>query len=152
MKMGRGVNGTLVHVFRIFLSDSLCVWVGGGWGVGGGGALNRALKRLCLHAAATSSTQSHARALFLRATQISILTRLYPCAECAAHFRHLVATHPPTVSGRRELEQWMCDAHNIVNRALGKPTFNCSFVSARWGGVDCEDEQACSLDVGGRRR
>jgi len=47
-------------------------------------------------------------------------------------------------------------AHNIVNRRLGKPTFNCALVEARWAGMECEDGEGgstgCSLEVGRRRR
>lgn len=53
---------------------------------------------------------------------------------------------------RRELQLWMCEAHNAVNRSIGKPTFNCALVEARWGALDCEDEAACSLAVGAGSR
>lgn len=86
--------------------------------------------------------------------QIDILTRMYPCGECARHFRELVAASPPSVASRRDFSLWMCEAHNTVNRRLGKPTFNCALVEARWAGMGCEDEaggqDACSLEVGRR--
>lgn len=85
---------------------------------------------------------------------IDILTRMYPCGECARHFRELVAASPPSVASRRDFSLWMCEAHNTVNRRLGKPTFNCALVEARWAGMGCEDEaggqDACSLEVGRR--
>eukprot|EP00887_Chlorella_sp_A99_P002557 scaffold6.g2557.t1 len=84
---------------------------------------------------------------------VDILTRMYPCAECAAHFRALVAASPPDVGSRTALQRWMCEAHNGVNRRLGKPTFNCALVEARWGGLDCEEGDAgCSLALGARQR
>jgi mitochondrial FAD-linked sulfhydryl oxidase len=57
---------------------------------------------------------------------------------------------PPTVSSGPELQAWMCRAHNTVNRRLGKPTFNCDLVAARWAPLDCGDgaEAACDLTVG----
>ena len=86
--------------------------------------------------------------------QIDILTRMYPCGECARHFRELVAASPPSLASRHDFSLWMCEAHNTVNRRLGKPTFNCALVQARWAGMGCEDEagghDACSLEVGRR--
>jgi len=35
-------------------------------------------------------------------------------------------------SFRKEFAQWMCEAHNHVNRKLGKPDFDCSKVDQRW--------------------
>ena len=51
-----------------------------------------------------------------------------------------------------QLRQWMCEAHNAVNRSLGKPQFNCQFVDARWGGVECEHETACVLSGAHRQK
>ena len=82
--------------------------------------------------------------------QVNILTRIYPCAECAAHFKEVVRKYPPDVSSGLALQQWMCEVHNIVNERLGKPVFDCANVDARWGGVKCDDEDSCSLE--GRRR
>ena len=45
-----------------------------------------------------------------------------------------------------ELQRWVCEVHNTVNRGIGKASFNCDFVQARWGMLDCGDEMACSLD------
>lgn len=60
--------------------------------------------------------------------------------------------HPPSAASL-----FFVQAHNTVNRRLGKPTFNCALVESRWAGLECEDEDglghnACSLDVGRRRR
>ena len=81
---------------------------------------------------------------------------MYPCAECARHFGEVVASHPPRVASRADLELWTCEVHNVVNRSLGKPTFNCRLVGARWGALECGGEDggagnACALDLGGRR-
>ena len=80
--------------------------------------------------------------------QVDVLTRMYPCAECAKHFKQLVQDSPPAVGSRRGLQLWMCEAHNTVNRRLGKPTFNCALVDSRWGGLDCGDDEGCSLQLG----
>ena len=96
--------------------------------------------------------------------QILILTRLYPCRECAVHFAELVrsvpahavrrsclrltrpdSADPPTVASRADLSQWLCRTHNKVSARLGKPAFNCVRVGARWGLVACKDG-ACSLE------
>lgn len=85
---------------------------------------------------------------------IDILTRMYPCGECARHFREVVTAHPPQVASKHDFSLWMCRVHNVVNRSLGKPSFNCDMVASRWAGVGCDEEEACSLDVGavGSRR
>jgi len=76
---------------------------------------------------------------------IDIMTRMYPCGECAEHFSHVVKACPPRVDSRQEFSQWMCRVHNVVNRSIGKPEFNCSFVTSRWEGVDCDTPRGCSL-------
>lgn len=75
------------------------------------------------------------------------LTRIYPCADCAAHFKYVLKAHPPRVSNKGELQEWMCIIHNSVNRRLGKPAFNCNLASARWGALECDEEEACTLDL-----
>ena len=76
---------------------------------------------------------------------IDILTRMYPCGECAEHFTQVVRAHPPVVSSREEFSQWMCRVHNVVNRSIGKPEFNCRYISSRWQGVDCDTPSGCKL-------
>jgi FAD-linked sulfhydryl oxidase len=74
------------------------------------------------------------------AALMDILTRMYPCGECARHFSAVVAANPPKTGSKAEFSRWMCDVHNVVNRSLGKPTFNCDLVEARWAGVECDGE------------
>lgn len=69
------------------------------------------------------------------------------CARTGTHCR----ANPVRAASRRELQLWMCEAHNAVNRSIGKPVFNCALVEARWGALDCEHEAACSLSVGAAR-
>ncbi|KAI8352619.1 ERV/ALR sulfhydryl oxidase domain-containing protein [Mortierella sp. GBAus27b] len=57
---------------------------------------------------------------------IVLLSRLYPCGECAEHFQKLLKEHPPQTSSRAALSNWACAVHNIVNERLGKPDFDCS--------------------------
>ena len=70
-------------------------------------------------------------------TQIDVLTRIYPCGECASHFAVLVRARPPDTSSGPALRAWACEAHNAVNASLGKPAFNCRLVGARWAPLVC---------------
>lgn len=38
----------------------------------------------------------------------------------------------PRVEGREGLGRWMCEAHNEVNRKLGKREFECARWEERW--------------------
>lgn len=75
---------------------------------------------------------------------MAIMSRIYPCKECADHFREVLKTNPVQAGSGVDLAVWMCTVHNVVNRSLDKPPFPCQRVDARWGAVDC-DEGACSL-------
>eukprot|EP00775_Hariotina_reticulata_P008344 gene8344-8528_t len=81
---------------------------------------------------------------------IDSLTRIYPCADCAKHFEDLVRRDPPAVGSGQELSLWMCRTHNAVNRRLGKATFNCDLVTARWAPLDCDEHNSCDMAVGKR--
>lgn len=58
---------------------------------------------------------------------------------------------PPVVTSGDDLQQWMCRAHNAVNRSLGKPTFNCDVAAARWTPLDCDESNSCDMTLGRRR-
>lgn len=79
---------------------------------------------------------------------MAILSRVYPCKECAEHFKEILKANPVQADSGAELAQWMCQVHNVVNRSLDKPKFPCQRVDARWGALDC-NEGACDLQ--GRR-
>lgn len=70
------------------------------------------------------------------------LATLYPCGHCAEDFRAGIAERPPVVSSRAGLSVWMCEAHNRVNRLLGKEEFPCEIAKLyeRWrnGGARCD--------------
>ena len=69
------------------------------------------------------------------------LAALYPCPECAAHFRELLQAHPVDARDNRRLSQWLCAVHNLVNERLGKAQFPCDLDSLkeRWGKCGCFD-------------
>ncbi|XP_047950771.1 FAD-linked sulfhydryl oxidase ERV1-like [Salvia hispanica] len=75
---------------------------------------------------------------------MEILSRMYPCKECADHFKEVIRTNPVMAGSHDEFSQWLCYAHNVVNRSLGKVVFPCERVDARWGKLECE-QRACDL-------
>ncbi|KAE8153990.1 ERV/ALR sulfhydryl oxidase domain-containing protein [Aspergillus avenaceus] len=69
-------------------------------------------------------------------TFLKIFSRLYPCWVCADDFRTWMAEpsgrNEPRLAGRSDFGTWMCEAHNEVNRKLGKKEFDCRFWEERW--------------------
>ncbi|OKL56687.1 hypothetical protein UA08_07994 [Talaromyces atroroseus] len=67
---------------------------------------------------------------------LGLFSKLYPCWVCAEDFRSWIADpsgkNQPRLSSRAEFGQWMCEAHNAVNRKLGKKEFDCNFWEERW--------------------
>lgn len=63
---------------------------------------------------------------------IYLISRLYPCGECAGHFQKLLSENPPQVTSHDEFVGWLCKAHNIVNKRLGKPLIDCTKVDGMW--------------------
>ncbi|KAL2163596.1 hypothetical protein VTH06DRAFT_5654 [Thermothelomyces fergusii] len=59
-------------------------------------------------------------------TYIQLFARLYPCGDCAAHFRKLLQKYPPQTSSRNAAAGWACFVHNEVNKRLKKEEFDCS--------------------------
>ncbi|MCJ1443194.1 MAG: hypothetical protein MMC23_003692 [Stictis urceolatum] len=68
-------------------------------------------------------TEDEQTALF---SYIHLFARLYPCGECAGHFRQILAKFPPQVSSRNAAAAWGCHVHNEVNHSLNKKTFDCA--------------------------
>ncbi|KAJ5692492.1 ERV/ALR sulphydryl oxidase [Penicillium macrosclerotiorum] len=67
---------------------------------------------------------------------LKLFSKLYPCWVCADDFQTWMA-HPsgqnqPKLGGRKEFGWWMCEAHNEVNRKLGKKEFDCRLWEQRW--------------------
>ncbi|SCU98015.1 LAFA_0G14906g1_1 [Lachancea sp. 'fantastica'] len=63
---------------------------------------------------------------------MTIFSHVYPCWWCAKDFEKFIRENAPKVDSRDELGKWMCDAHNDVNRKLGKPIFDCNLWEKRW--------------------
>ena len=62
--------------------------------------------------------------------------------ECAEHFGKVLAKYPPQVSSRSAAAMWGCAVHNVVNKRLKKPEFNCEDIGDAY---DCgcgEEEQS----------
>ncbi|XP_004511174.1 FAD-linked sulfhydryl oxidase ERV1-like [Cicer arietinum] len=75
---------------------------------------------------------------------VQILSRMYPCKECADHFKEVLRSNPVQAGSHAEFSQWLCHVHNVVNRSIGKPVFHCERVDARWGKLECE-QKACEI-------
>ncbi|BDD62427.1 hypothetical protein MPDQ_007975 [Monascus purpureus] len=67
---------------------------------------------------------------------LTLFSRLYPCWVCADDFRIWMnepsGQNQPRLSSRQDFGTWMCEAHNAVNRKLGKKEFDCKFWEERW--------------------
>lgn len=63
---------------------------------------------------------------------VGLFSKLYPCWVCAEDFQGYIKKDVPKVASREDFGQWLCGAHNDVNRKLGKPEFDCSKWQERW--------------------
>ena len=68
-----------------------------------------------------------------------LFSKYYPCPDCAAHFRELLASHPIDAKDNRHLSVWLCKVHNEVNVQLGKAAFSCALedLAEKWGSCGC---------------
>jgi mitochondrial FAD-linked sulfhydryl oxidase len=67
-------------------------------------------------------------------TFLNVFSKVYPCWWCADDLQKWMQSegNEPKVGGREELGNWLCDAHNEVNKKLKKPIFDCREWKARW--------------------
>ncbi|KAI3640051.1 hypothetical protein MIR68_000929 [Amoeboaphelidium protococcarum] len=105
--------------------------------------LGRATWRL-LHTMATRFPQKPSDLDYLSfEVFVLLLSRLYPCGNCAKHFRSLLRRQdlglPVFKGGRKIASDYMCSLHNKVNSRLGKKQFDCSKAMAIWQ-CGCPDE------------
>ena len=63
---------------------------------------------------------------------LTLFAKLYPCWVCAEDFQTWMSKEKPVLDGRAGLGDWMCRAHNEVNRKLGKREFDCRLWEERW--------------------
>lgn len=70
-----------------------------------------------------------------------LLGNMYPCDECAAHFRGMLKEHPVQAGSHAELTTWLCERHNQVNERLHKPAFPCdaATLTEKYGDCGCSD-------------
>ncbi|CAH8576705.1 unnamed protein product [Heterobilharzia americana] len=77
-------------------------------------------------------------------TFLLTFTQFFPCRPCAYDFESNMILHPPKLQDRNTLSGWLCLQHNLVNKKLGKPLFDCSRVLERWR-YGWEDNNDCKL-------
>ena len=100
----------------------------------GRGAWNMLHRMAASFAAAPTAAQQRDAVEFFR-----LLGELYPCEQCAAHFRGMLAATPVRAASNRELSVWLCERHNEVNTRLAKPQFDCALsnLKERYGDCGC---------------
>lgn len=81
-------------------------------------------------------------------TYIQLFARLYPCGDCASHFRKLLAKYPPQTSSRNAAAGWACFVHNEVNTRLKKELFDCNKIGDFYD-CGCGDEDKKKTEGGG---
>ena len=64
------------------------------------------------------------------------LANLFPCKICGNHLLRMLKKEGIHADSREELVNYICKIHNIVNKVLEKPQFDCKKAFDIWG-VDC---------------
>ena len=88
-------------------------------------------------------TEDEKTALF---SYIHLFARLYPCGECARHFRQILVDSPPQVATRSSAAAWACHVHNEVNKSLKKELFDCSKIGDFYDCGCVEDDEKAKGD------
>ncbi|KAM0470531.1 hypothetical protein ACHAPX_009898 [Trichoderma viride] len=82
---------------------------------------------------------------------VYLFSRLYPCGDCAKHFRGILEDYPPQTSSRNAAAGWMCFVHNLVNERLKKPIFDCNnigdFYDCGCGDEDKKKKEGKAVDA-----
>ncbi|KAH3687368.1 hypothetical protein WICPIJ_001645 [Wickerhamomyces pijperi] len=65
---------------------------------------------------------------------LTIFSKIYPCWFCAKDFKTYIEKEEtkPKVKTQEEFGRWLCEAHNEVNRKVGKKEFDCGLWRERW--------------------
>lgn len=79
---------------------------------------------------------------------INLFGKLFPCAECSGHFQNMIKEFKPNLNSNLEFNLWLCQAHNRVNKRVGKPQFDCNRLQDRWD-CGCEAENSMSSKLFG---
>ena len=64
------------------------------------------------------------------------LANHFPCKICGSHLLKMLKKEGVHADSREELVNYICKIHNIVNKVLQKPQFDCKKAFDFWGG-DC---------------
>ena len=64
------------------------------------------------------------------------LANHFPCKICGSHLLKMLNKEGVHANSREELVNFFCRIHNIVNKVLEKPQFDCKRAYDFWGG-DC---------------
>ncbi|CAI2731779.1 unnamed protein product [Schistosoma spindalis] len=75
---------------------------------------------------------------------LQIFPQFFPCRPCAYDFESNIVVHPPKLDSRNALSGWLCMQHNLVNKKIGKPLFDCTHVLERWR-YGWKDNDDCRL-------
>jgi Erv1 / Alr family len=63
-------------------------------------------------------------------------SRRIPCGECKLHWRRHIKQAPADFSSAEALFEWTVEAHNGVNRRLGKPEMAADAAKVYWASAD----------------
>ncbi|CCE61816.1 hypothetical protein TPHA_0B01430 [Tetrapisispora phaffii CBS 4417] len=77
---------------------------------------------------------------------INLFAELYPCGECSYHLQKMIKKYPVQTSSRTSASLWGCHIHNVVNKHLKKPEYDCSTILEDY---DCgcgDDEKNIKLN------
>ncbi|PHH80056.1 hypothetical protein CDD83_3798 [Cordyceps sp. RAO-2017] len=73
--------------------------------------------------------------------------KLYPCGDCARHFRGLLKQMPPQTSSRNAAAGWLCEVHNRVHKRLKQDIFDCNKIGDFYD-CGCGDDKKYSKKGG----
>ena len=62
------------------------------------------------------------------------LARSYPCKVCGGHLLKMLDKKGLKIDSKKEFGEYLCNIHNIVNKVLNKPKFDCNKTFDVWNG------------------